>query len=309
MGTPAHWKQNITNPKCNKCGSESFTEIGECVACGEILVFFGNEIIPKKSLRPTRRKITAAEKWSKTRIPKEYKSRCIICGCKPPKIEDIYKDGFIPIMVTLLLKERPEWQKAKNIIKNVYSDCETREKEILLVTKALVREKNMVLPIKHTGELQRIAEQFLGEGEYSACLKCLATDESTSTPKEEEKSLAAIMKKQVVEEEKDMGPKFKTTEKPSNGWGENTIDYEDWDDDPDENEIEEDPDWDDDEWEDDWEETDHTESAPTATSAPVPVETPATQRPFTPEETAGFWGDDNDDDWEEDIAAVRGSNG
>jgi hypothetical protein len=301
MGIPTHWKQNRINPKCRKCGCKDFSDIGECTTCGELLVFFGGEIMPKEKTKSLRRKITAAEKWSKTRIPKNYKSRCIICGCNPPKIEDLYKDGFIPIMVALVLKEKPEWIKAKKIIERVYIDCDSKEKEIQLVTKAIIRKQNLILPAKNIEEFQIIANKFLDKGDYNVCLNCL-TIENESIKHEEQKTSITETMMQVIEEDNNMGPKFVATEKPKKDWGEDTIDHEDWEDDPDENDLEDEDDdndnWEeDDDWEEDWEETDHIESAPIATMNPSSRST---------EELEHLWDNDDNDDWEEDIARVTG---
>lgn len=294
MGIPAHWVENKTNPKCSRCGSRNFSEIGECTICGEMLLFFGNNIVSTEKEKPIRRRIIAAEKWSKTGIPKNHIFRCIVCGCNPPKIEDIYKEGAISIMIALLLKEKPEWEKAKKIIEKVYSDCETREKEIQLVTKALVRETNMVLPLNNIETLQAEAEKFLGEGKYSICLQCLAANNENheaELEENQESSLAAAMKKQESEEDNDMGPKFRPKLEHDPKWGEDTIDHEEYTDDPDE--LEEDPDWnEDDDWEDDWEETDQVEQAPVASPVPVLVSGASN-------EEDGFYDpfSENDADW------------
>ena len=108
--------------------------------------------------------------------------------------------------------------------------------------------------------------------------------------------------KQATEEDKNMGPKFRATEKPKADWGEDTIGHEDWADDPDETDSEEETEWEEDFWEEDCEETDQAQNASTVTPAPVP--TSAVPEPSGT--LATDWDDDDDDDWEEDIARATG---
>lgn len=298
MPIPAQWITNNPNdPTCKGCGSKEFNEIGECKTCGKILIIY-SENTNIKTTKMTRKQITAAEKWHNTRIPKDYQNRCAICGNKLEKPKDIYESKTISIMVTMYLKQQPQYKQAVEIAKEVYNKIKIKEKEIQLITKALIHKQNIILPAKNVEKIYSKISKFLKEDtKPSVCLTCLNSNgigkinENKDNDIENQQSTMSSAMKKAVEnyskESKDMGPKFKPELKKEHGWGQEVIDHEEWKDDP----VEYKNDWDEDDWEQEITK-DKVSTNKTSTS---------TQSQDSIDEGEDF-GDPFNDGWEEDLA-------
>lgn len=263
MGIPNHWIVTEKDEhKCKKCGSQTFTDIGECTTCGDFLLININKkpLIIKKT---TQRKIMAIEKWKSLKAPEDYICKCFICGKKANKMEKGDPSSIISTMVKMMLQEKEEWKISEKFINKAYPS-NPADNYIEFLAKALIRNENVVLPVVNIKELQDIGEKFFTGKNHHVCVECLI-----------DKYIGK--KEKSKEEKKEMPPKFKQTRSLNEKWGEDTVEVEEWEDDPKEltePEVAEEV-WDDD---DDWDEVDNK-----------------------PKTSPGDYDDeDDDDDWDED---------
>lgn len=320
MGVPEGWSRSAEHQVCKRCGGENFSDIGECMTegCDGFLVVHRvpapeqktpdtpDQEKPKKPEKVVRRHILAAEKWAQSRIPKNASRRCYMCGCRPAMLEEEVQSKTVSIMVALLVQGKPEYKQAQELMEKLDPERKKKDQEYLAIAKALSRGENMALSLgKESSQYKEVVGILGEEGKYSICLNCACGEKTKET--------SAALKINVESEE--MPPKLKQTEQTREDWGEETIEHEEWSDDPSAKEVEKkaaEEDWDD--WDDgeDWEELAKSEKAAKAAPVPEPYipEVPAGPAPVVMPEMQEVvhedegWDDEWDDDWDENEVEV-----
>jgi hypothetical protein len=268
---PKHWIENTENPSCKRCGNKEFTDIGECNVCGEFLL-----IMPKEIIQQRKRKIFAAEKWAKIGIPKNVSQRCAVCGVSLEPIIQI-SDNVIGIMVAMMIRQKPEYNDAAIILGRVYPERTIKDYEIVSIAKNIIDKSNLIFPVENVTNIYQEIIKFLGNGNYSICMNCLLED----TKKEELKSTNTNL---GIKMELKMPPKLIQDQPRDPNWGEETLEFEEFDDDPKEIIME----TINTKNQDDWDE--------------VPIKTQANTTVTLAKEID--WDDDEDDDWDENAVEV-----
>lgn len=172
-----------------------------------------------------RRELIAAEKWSQSEIPRDPHQRCYVCGCKPDEeLERLVEQNTLGISAREILETNPLHKRATLLIDMALPEVKNYRRHVQYLTRTLVKETNLVLPVADLDRHSSEARRYLGEGNWSICLDCVKEDLWSE------------------KEESEVGPEFDNDLESDDGWGEDPEEHEVWDDDP--QMIDEEEEWD-----------------------------------------------------------------